>query len=214
MAKVRVDRKVLGMVSTNCYFVQNTDTGETVIVDPADNAQSIIDYAEKNRLIPKAVFLTHGHFDHIMAARRVCDSFSIKSYCYLDEKEVAASPSMNLSTAFMDAYALEVDETFTDNEEVSMAGMRFAVLHTPGHTKGSCCYYMPDNGILLSGDTIFCESVGRTDFPTGSQTDIIESIKNKIFTLKDDVIIYPGHGDETSVGYEKINNCVVPYISN
>lgn len=214
MANVRVDKKVLGMVSTNCYFVQNVDTKEIIVVDPADNAESIIDFIEKNNLIPKAVFLTHGHFDHIMAARGVCDRFSIKCYCYLDEKEVAASPLLNLSTSFMDAYALEVDETFADNEEVSMAGMSFVVLHTPGHTKGSCCYYMPENGILLSGDTIFCESVGRTDYPTGNSSQIIKSIKDRVFTLKDEVIIYPGHGDETSVGFEKIHNCVVPYINN
>ena len=213
MAKVRVDRKVLGMMSTNCYFVQNVDTGEALIVDPADNAKSIIDFIEKNKLIPKAVLLTHGHFDHIMAAREVCDRFLIKCYCYCDEKEVAANADMNLSTSFTGAFTLNVDETFKDNEQTEMAGMSIRVLHTPGHTRGSCCYYIPDSGILLSGDTIFRESVGRTDFPTGSSGQIIESIRTRIFTLGDEVIIYPGHGDETSVGFEKVNNCVVPYIN-
>ncbi|MDD6571386.1 MAG: MBL fold metallo-hydrolase [Thermoflexaceae bacterium] len=213
MGKVKIDYKVLGMVSTNCYFVCNGETMETVIIDPADNYNAIVDRIAEKGYIPKAVFLTHGHFDHILAAREICDKYGIKCYSHEAEADLAMDSSMNLSTSFMGPFTLKVDETFVDGQEIDMAGMHFKVLHTPGHTKGSCCYYLKEEGILISGDTIFNESVGRTDFPTGNAATLLCSIRDKIFVLPEDTKIYPGHGSETTLEYEKVHNCCVSYLN-
>lgn len=212
MGKVQVVYRALGALSTNCYFLVNEDTKEVVIVDPADNTNEIVKMIEEKQYVPKAVFLTHGHFDHILATREICNKYGIKCYAHEAEVDIAKDNQLNLSSYFMGPFTLNVDETFTDNEKVDIAGMHFEVIHTPGHTKGSCCYYLRDEGILISGDTIFNESVGRTDFPTGNGRHLLLSIKERIFTLPDETRIYPGHGDETTVAYEKVHNCSVDYI--
>lgn len=213
MGKVQVLYRALGELSTNCYFLINEETMETVIIDPADNTNTIVRTIEEKQLNPKAVFLTHGHFDHILAAREICDAYQIPCYAHKDEVELAKDTQLNLSASFMGPFALNVDEAFSDNEEVDIAGIHFKVLHTPGHTQGSCCYYLEDEGILISGDTIFEESVGRTDFPTGNAKKLLSSIKERIFTLPGETKIYPGHGNETTVAYEKIHNCCVVYLN-
>lgn len=209
MASVSVDYKVLGMVSTNCYFICNAETKETVIIDPADNYTAIVQRVEEKGYLPKAVFLTHGHFDHILAAKEVCNHYGIKSYSFVDEAEIAANSSLNLSSSFMGPFMLEVDEKVSDCEHIKVAGMDFKVIHTPGHTKGSCCYYLEEEKILISGDTLFCESVGRSDFPTGNGSTLSASIKNKLFVLPDDVSVFPGHGDSTTIAHEKTHNFYV-----
>lgn len=212
MSKVKVDYRVLGMVSTNVYFICNEESMETVIFDPADNTSSIVNVIESKGYVPKAVLLTHGHFDHIMAAREICDKYDIKCYSYVDEADLAADPNLNLSTSFMGPFSLNVDEILEDGQMLTVAGMDFKVIHTPGHTKGSCCYYLADEGILISGDTLFNESVGRTDFPTGSTRTLLNSIRDRLFVLPDDTKVYPGHGESTTIGYEKVNNCCVDYV--
>lgn len=101
---------------------------------------------------------------------------------------------------------LQADVYFRDGQVYETAGMKFTVIHTPGHTKGSCCYYLKEEGILFSGDTLFLESVGRTDLPTGNDRQIIESLKDKVLTLPEEVKVFPGHGPATEIGYERENN--------
>ncbi len=212
MSKVKVDYRVLGMVSTNVYFVCNEETKETVIVDPADNTSAIVAQIEAKGYVPKAVFLTHGHFDHIMATKEICEKYGIKCYSYVEEADLAADANLNLSTSFMGPFTLKVDEVLSDGQEFRVGGMDFKVIHTPGHTKGSCCYYLAAERILISGDTLFNESVGRTDFPTGSAGTLLASIRDRLFVLPDDTQVYPGHGEATTIGYEKVNNCCVDYL--
>lgn len=212
MAKVKVDYKTLGMISTNCYFIVNEDTKETVIVDPADNSNAIIRYVSEKGYIPKAVFLTHGHFDHIMAGPAICEEYGIECYGHEEECDVIENVEWNLSGAFLDSFAWRIHHPLKDGQLLSIAGMNFKVLHTPGHTKGSCCYYLAEEGILISGDTLFNESVGRSDFPTGSSSTLLASIRDKLFVLPDDVKVYPGHGESTTIGYEMVNNVAVSYL--
>ena len=113
---------------------------------------------------------------------------------------------MNVSEMAGRACTVKANEFFADGQEMTIEGMTFRVILTPGHTAGSCCYYFEEDGILVSGDTLFQESVGRTDFPTGSFSEIVRSIKEKLFVLPDEVKVYPGHGETTTVGYEKIHN--------
>lgn len=207
MKNVNVNYIAVGSLGTNCYFVCNGDTMETVIIDPGADAGKIMSCIEEKKYRPVAVFLTHGHFDHMMAAREICDKYNIKLYIYETEKELAEDPDANLSTSFMGPFLVEADETFTDNETVNMAGLDFKVLHTPGHTRGSCCFYLEEENILISGDTLFCQSVGRSDFPTGSTSQLLRSIGERLFILPDETKVYPGHGDGTTIGYEKVHNC-------
>ncbi len=207
MENMKVDYMTLGALSTNCYFICNLNTMETVIVDPAAQADAIGKFVAAKGYNPVAVFLTHGHFDHILAVREVCDKYNIKFWMYETETELAQDPDANLSTSFMTPFIVEGAKTLTDNQVIEMAGMKFLVLHTPGHTSGSCCYYLPEENILISGDTLFCQSVGRSDFPTGSTSQLLRSIGEKLFVLPDNTVVYPGHGDATTIGYEKVHNC-------
>lgn len=212
MASIKVDYKVLGMVSTNCYFVCNEDSKEVLIIDPADQDLTIERYVEEHGYVPKAILLTHGHFDHILAADKVAKHYGIKIYAYQDELDLMSEPDLNLSTSFMGPFVVEADVALQDGQKITLAGLDITVIHTPGHTKGSCCYYFAGEGILISGDTLFFESVGRSDFPTGSTGVLLQSIKEKLFVLPDDTKVYPGHGSDTTIGYEKMNNCCVSYL--
>lgn len=122
------------------------------------------------------------------------------------EKEICSSGQLNLSSAFGNGFTVAPDRFFEDGETVSMAGVKIRVLHTPGHTAGGACYYIEEEKTLFSGDTLFCCSVGRTDFPTGSMRELRNAIHTKLFVLPDDTLVLPGHGESTSIGYEKKYN--------
>lgn len=200
---------VLGPVQTNCYFLINEDTKEVLIVDPADRAQKIIEWINSEALKPVAILLTHGHFDHIMGVAGVKKEYNIPIYASRDEVEVLANPQINVST-MMGAYmSMKADELFSDGDVLELAGMKLKVISTPGHTIGSVCFYMEEEKVLISGDTLFEASVGRSDFPTGSSRQLIESIKTRLFVLPDDTDVFPGHGGTTSIAYEKAHN---PFI--
>lgn len=200
---------VLGPVQTNCYFLINEDTKEVLIVDPADRAQKIIEWINSEGLKPTAILLTHGHFDHIMGVAGVKKEYNIPIYASKDEVEVLADPQINVST-IMGAYlSMKADKLFSDGDVLELAGMKLKVISTPGHTIGSVCFYMEEEKVLISGDTLFEASVGRSDFPTGSSRQLIESIKTRLFVLPDDTDVFPGHGGTTSIAYEKAHN---PFI--
>lgn len=196
----------LGAVITNCYIVSQEKTKEAIIIDPADNANAIKKYLESEQLIVKGILLTHGHFDHIMAAKELALAYHIDIYASLAEEDLLNNPVLNCSIQFGNPYTIIVDKQLRDNEEFSMAGFSIKVLSTPGHTIGSVCYYFPEEKALFSGDTLFQESIGRTDLPTGDGKKIIESIQQKILPLANDIVVFPGHGGKTTIAYEKENN--------
>lgn len=200
---------VLGPVQTNCYFLINEDTKEVLIVDPADRAQKIIEWINSEGLKPVAILLTHGHFDHIMGVAGVKKEYNIPIYASRDETEVLADPQINVSTMMGVYMSMKADELFSDGDVLELAGMKLKVISTPGHTIGSVCFYMEEEKVLISGDTLFEASVGRSDFPTGSSRQLIESIKTRLFVLPDDTDVFPGHGGTTSIAYEKAHN---PFI--
>ena len=130
----------------------------------------------------------------------------------MDETELLRDPSMNLSgTMGTEQFSMEADELLRDGQIVKLLDCDWKVMATPGHTKGSVCYYLASEEVLFSGDTLFAESLGRTDLPTGSVQQIVRSIAERLFELPDDTMVYPGHGDPTTIGHEKIYNPVVPY---
>lgn len=202
MGNIIIRSMALGRAGANCYIVYLKDPKECIIVDAPGEAERIIAELEKLSLTPVAILLTHSHFDHIGAVKALKERYNIKLYCHEDETELLKEPELNLTAAVGIGYGFNADRTFVDAEEVKLAEINFKVIHTPGHTAGCACYYFYEDGILLSGDTLFMESVGRTDFPTGSSYALTESIKNKLFTLSDTTIVYPGHGDSTTIAHE------------
>ncbi|MCI8370896.1 MAG: MBL fold metallo-hydrolase [Lachnospiraceae bacterium] len=209
MSQYKVKLLVLGPVSTDCYILYREGSKRAILIDPADTAGKIVDTLTELELEPEAVLLTHGHFDHIMAVTELKDRYGMKVYAHEEEAEIAENPGLNLSNQFGLSYALKVDETVREGEILEIAGFSLKVLHTPGHTKGSVCYYMEEDKLLFSGDTLFAGSVGRSDFPTGSGAVLIRSIQEKLATLPEDVQVFPGHGEQTNIGYEKTHN---PFI--
>lgn len=202
--------KVLGPVATNCYIVGNTDTREALIIDPADEAGRIIDVLKKENFKPVAIFLTHGHFDHISALPGLKKEYpELKAYIGEDDKDVISNPILNVSAMFGSSVALEADAFINENDVLDMLGTTIKCIHIPGHTKGGMCYYFEEEKMVFSGDTLFEYSIGRSDFPTGDGRALIDNIKNKLFALPEDVIVYSGHGDRTTIGREKREN---PYF--
>jgi len=204
--QIKIITKVLGTVSTNCYFIVNVSTNDTIIIDPADSPATIESVVLKNGLKPQAILLTHGHFDHILAANEVKEKFSIPLYACDKEKNLIENGSLNLSSSYGARVELSDVQYVQDKELLDIAGFSIKVIHTPGHTEGSACYYFINENILISGDTLFLESIGRSDFPTGNSSQLIRSVKEKLLLLPGETIVYPGHGDATTIEYEKKYN--------
>lgn len=216
MGEIKIGRMVLGSCSTNTYFLYREGENKAVVIDPADMGERIYAALFKNDLKVEGILLTHGHFDHILGIKALKGAVNrerkekgmepIRVYALNEEKQVLESPELNLSEMSGRVCTVEADEYLRDGQEFTLAGMTFRVIATPGHTVGGCCFYLEEAGILISGDTLFQESVGRTDFPTGSMSTLVHSIKEKLFVLPDETKAYPGHGGATTIGYEKENN--------
>lgn len=212
MSDFRIKACVLGMVSTNCYIIYREGNRQAIIVDPADHEDRILEECRKLGVTPEAVLLTHGHFDHILAAEGLRRETGCRVYASAEEAALLKDPDSNLSSRMgARAVSLSADEEVKDGQLLSLLDWNWKVIATPGHTAGSVCYYLPEKEVLISGDTLFAESLGRTDLPTGNSGQIVRSICEKLFELPDDTMVYPGHGDPTSIGHEKQCNPVVPY---
>lgn len=196
----------VGPVATNCYIVNQEEHSACVVIDPGDEAEKIASYIQKKGLVCEGILLTHGHFDHITGVSDLVSLVGGKVYACEKERELLGDPHLNASSMVGHEVALEPEYFLRDGQILQIAGLTFRVIHTPGHTKGGCCFYAEADQVLFSGDTIFMESIGRTDLPTGNGRELLESVRNKVLTLPDDVRIYPGHGPETSVAYEAANN--------
>jgi len=216
MKEIKIGRMVLGVCQTNCYFLYREGEQETIVVDPADQGEKIYAALRKNGFRVAGILLTHGHFDHIWgldslrsAANAAAESDGlepVKVYASEAERALLGNAELNVSEQAGRACTTFADVYVKDGEEISLAGMSCRVIATPGHTAGGACYYFEKAGILVSGDTLFQESVGRTDFPTGSMGTLVRSIRERLFVLPDDTRVYPGHGDSTTIGHEKKYN--------
>lgn len=206
MSDIKIGRMVVGIYATNCYFLYRADSKEVVVVDVPDEGRMIANKLAQYGFKVVGILLTHGHFDHIWGVSELRSASSAKVYAYTKEEPIMQSARLNVSDRMRRPVTLKVNKYLEDGDEIELAGIKFKMLATPGHTRGSCCYYVEEAGMLVSGDTLFLESVGRNDFPTGSATDMKRSIREKLFVLPDDTKVYPGHGDETTIGHEKQYN--------
>ena len=210
MNKLEIKSLLLGNIMTNCYLLMNKETHEMLIVDPADQAFGIQKRVEAMEAKPVAILLTHGHFDHMLAADELRRKYNCEIYAHVKEKAVLEDPMLNLSGVWEAGTAVSADRYVTEGDQLELAGFRIQVLFTPGHTQGSCCYYFPEEGVLISGDTLFQGSCGRTDFPTSSDQDMMKSLKRLVEELPDDTAVYPGHNAPTTIADEKRWNPFIP----
>ena len=203
---------VLGSVMTNCYVVINRDTRDCVVIDPGGSGAAIADRIKEAGYKPVAILTTHGHFDHWdgVAALKASFDYDIPSYIHEADRDTLSDSMLNVSTVFgVGNRTYKADRFLKDDEVLQLAGFEIRVIFTPGHTRGGCCYYFPDEGLLFSGDTLFCQSVGRTDMPGGSMSQLVASVRDKLFVLPDDTKVFPGHNETTTIGFEKENNYYV-----
>ena len=200
---MKIEKFVLGAMQTNCYLILNEETKEVIVVDPAICPDYMLSHVRSHGYIPRAVLLTHAHFDHVMGIEDWVKEFQIPVYLHEEEKEILADSKLNLSKYFGKEYGYTDVQTVKDGEVLKVANFDFQVIHTPGHTKGGCCYYEEKEAVLISGDTLFHTSIGRSDFPTGNMATLIKSIKERLFVLPGDVMVYPGHNSLTCIADER-----------
>ena len=206
MVNMKIDHFVVGPVQTNCYFVTNIKTKEMIIIDPGACANQLAKKVDESGAKPVAILLTHGHFDHATDAKPLADRYGIKIYIHEADKATLDDPQLNVSYMMGQSKTFYADVFLKDKQELDIAGFHIVVLHTPGHTPGGCCYYMEQEDVLFSGDTLFRTSVGRSDFPGGSASALVRSVKEKLLILPEETHVYPGHMEETTIGYEKHHN--------
>ena len=206
---MKIKRLVLGSLGTNCYIVYDDETKKAAVFDPADEGIKIKEALENLSLKPIYIVITHAHCDHISALDFLKESYPDAKICVGKyEKDSLNDDYLSLSVHFgMNAPHSKADVLIADGDRLNIGDEKLKFLHTPGHTKGGICAVASD--FIISGDTLFLESVGRCDFPGGSMKELVCSIKDKLFKLPDTMAVYPGHGDRTSIGHEKKNN---PYI--
>lgn len=195
---------LVGRGQTNCYFLWD-DNNNTVIVDPGDNSQMLIKSITRNELKPKAIILTHYHYDHILAVEDLKKEYSIPIYIHESGVEGLKNPIINLSEFRpVPSTSITADETLKDGDVVNIGDMKLEIIYTPGHT--SCDICIKCGNILISGDTLFQNSVGRSDFQESSYENLKNSVLNKLMTLDDDIKVYPGHYESTTIGMERKYN--------
>jgi len=207
---MKIITEILGMVSTNTYIVANND--EALIIDPEESAEFLIEKCKKEQLKPVAILLTHGHFDHIGAVNGFKEALKLPVYAGKAEKIYLENPDYNGSAKFgRTPVSVTADVLLDDNEIIELAGLKIKAIATPGHTAGGICYHFESENVLFSGDVLFADSFGRTDFPGGSQKELADSIINKLFTLPEETTVYSGHGMSTSIDREKKSNPIYGY---
>ena len=206
MGKLKIGRLMLGICQTNCYFVYQEGTQDVIFFDPADKGDYIYETLKEKGFRVKGILLTHAHFDHIWGSNRLRELSGAPICAYEEEKVLCEDAVTNVSDQAGRPYTVIPDRYLKDGELITIAGMTCRLIATPGHTVGSCCYYFEEAGILVAGDTLFQESVGRTDLATGSMSALARSVKDKLFLLPDETKVYPGHGEPTTIGHEKEYN--------
>ena len=195
-------RMPLGPLGTNCYVIGDKAVGEVFIIDPA--TPEVLYALKKHDLKPKAILLTHGHADHISAVTELKEKYNIPVYASEEEDRLLVDTRANLSSMFGNPVSICADKYLRDGDKFTIADKEIKFILTPGHTQGSGCYYIAEDEVLFSGDTLFHQSRGRTDFPGGSEAAIIRSIKEKLLVLPGETTVYPGHMDMTTIDNEKV----------
>ena len=206
---MKIDGLALGAYETNCYVLRSSEAAkDCLIVDAGLGADMLIKFLQEQNLNPVAVVLTHGHIDHIEGVAALRTEFpEIKVYIHKLDAEMLTEPHSNLSAMTGAAFTVEpADFLIEEQSVIELAEIKLSVLHTPGHTPGGICLYCEAEGVVFTDDTLFADSIGRTDFPNGNTEQLLQSIREKLFTLPDETKAYPGHGPMTTIAHERAYN--------
>ncbi|NLI13076.1 MBL fold metallo-hydrolase [Pelotomaculum propionicicum] len=194
----------VGAMDSNCYIIG--DQGEGIVVDPGAEAKRILKAIDNLGLKIKAIVLTHGHIDHIGALAEVQDATGAEVWIHAEDAQQLTDASKNLSIYVGPKLSVKAaDRLLQDGEIIKVGDLEIEVIHTPGHTRGGITLKCGQD-LLITGDTLFAGSVGRSDFPGGSHSQLIASIKNKLLKFPDETLVYPGHGPASTIGEEKKHN--------
>lgn len=195
-----------GPLAVNCYVVTDEKTKKTFLVDPGGHNSDMVNYIKDNSLVLEYVILTHAHGDHMGGVPDILEEFpDVKLVACIHDKALLGDARLNMSTmVYGYPVAFSADRYVADGETMKVGELELKFLHTPGHTPGGMCILVED--VLFSGDTLFEQSIGRTDFPGSSYQDIVKSIREKLFALPDDTKVLPGHMGSTTIGFEKESN--------
>lgn len=207
---IKVKALMLGQLQVNCYFIEDIATGDIAVVDPGDSSPAFKRLITENSDKIKYILLTHGHFDHIGYAKELRELTNAKVVISKLDEPFLADGNLNLSLPFFgrSVPAVTADITLEDNDELMLGETNIKYISTPGHTQGSGCYIIDDS--IFTGDTLMKLSMGRTDFPTSSNADMSASLK-RLYNLKENYKVYSGHGDNSTLDYEKKYN---PYLKS
>ena len=213
-----------GMLQCNCYILAARAGSDAIIVDPGQRAMGRIrEILDENRLTPSAVLLTHGHVDHIWSAQKVADTYGCPVYIHPEDRFMLSDPIKGfgprlaqLAFGVLFSEPRQVIELDRDGDKIDLGGITVTVDHTPGHTRGSVVFRVSDGPeeLAFTGDTLFKQSVGRTDLPGGSGRDLLDSIVTKLLVLDDDTVVLPGHGPQTTIGAERRTNPFLEGLSS
>jgi glyoxylase-like metal-dependent hydrolase (beta-lactamase superfamily II) len=203
--RIVIVRKLeVGPFASNCYIIGSEADREGMIIDPGDEAKLILSEVKDLGLDIKVIALTHGHIDHIGALKEVKEATGAQVAIHTDDVRTLKQKLLSIFLGIRHRSPPPPDWLLEDGDTISLGNLKFTVLHTPGHTPGGIC--LLGEGVLFSGDTLFNYGVGRADLPGGSYSQLIESIRNRLMVLPDEVAVYPGHGPETTIGAERRGN--------
>lgn len=208
-----ITNMTVGMIQEHTYFFIDDKTKHGFIVDPGEEGKRILKYIQEEGFIIEKILITHGHFDHIGAVSYLKEALNVPVVIHTEGKKYLEDASLNLSGAFKGAFTLQADEYVNEGDEIVLAAnpeMKLSVIHVPGHTFDGIAFYAAKEGVAFVGDIIFEGAVGRSDFPGGNGALLLQGIREKIFTLPDETVLCPGHGNTTTVGKEKATN---PYFN-
>ena len=206
---MKIDCLMLGEYQTNCYVLRSGEEAtDCLVVDPGLGVEDLIAFLDEREIAPVAVLLTHGHIDHIAGIGALRRSYpDIKVLIHELDAEMLSDSATNLSDLMGRGFTAEpADVVLKDGSWIEQAGIRLQVLHVPGHSPGGICLYSSEEGIVFTDDALFAESIGRTDFPGGSMSRLVGCIREKLWPLPDETVVYPGHGPETTIAREKVCN--------
>jgi glyoxylase-like metal-dependent hydrolase (beta-lactamase superfamily II) len=203
---------IVGPLQCNCSILGDETSLEAIVVDPGDDIPRILSVLDKHNLTVRQIVITHAHIDHIAGAHRL--KRVTGAPILYNQNDLPLVEMMDTQAGWLGIPTPEVpppDDTLDDGKRIAIIGLTGSILHTPGHTQGSVCLYLPDQSLLLAGDTLFAGSVGRTDFPGGNTQKLLTSIQDRLLTLPDEVAVIPGHGPRTTIGSERHSN---PFLQN